>query len=140
MDVRSQLVELLSEPRFHDGSNDDPDDEILAITENIGWDPTFVAFISILEDESLVLCWYDSIAFLFGCDCHKRDLPCERSYLTALLYDCLRLHPDLGVKGLEYDGADNLVWSIVHALKGVEYLSDYDPKSDPEVLRQVIDR
>jgi hypothetical protein len=42
---------------------------------------------------------------------------------------------------LELD--DNLVWSITRNLKGVDYLSDYEPLDDPEVkdeLRRIRER
>jgi hypothetical protein len=34
-------------------------------------------------------------------------------------------------------GEDNLAWSITSRLKGVGYLSDYDPLCDPYVVREL---
>jgi len=96
--------------------------------------------LDVLLDESQAGRWYDVIACLFGTDCHERELPCEPEYLIALLYDCLRLHPDLGVSGIDPEATDNLVWSITHNLKRVGYLSDYDPGNDPDVIRQTVPR
>jgi hypothetical protein len=32
---------------------------------------------------------------------------------------------------------ENLVWSITRNLKGVEYLSDYEPLNDPEIQMEL---
>ena len=81
-----------------------------------------VAILDILQDPCLVQHWYDAAAFLFASDCRNHDLPCDRAYLIALLYDCLDRHPTLGCDCVDEDSADNLVWSIVYPLKGVGYL------------------
>ena len=99
--------------------------------------------IEILEQVSLSQHWYDATAVLWQFQ-ENIELPCERSYLFALLHDCLRLEPNLGLPASEdWTGgglAENLVWSIVSELKGVGYLSDYDPLKDPEVTRHTIQR
>ena len=139
--ISKRLLALLSDSRFQDESvDDDLDDAVTTLATEVGWQPVLEAMLDILRDNSMVSHWYDVVACLFRCDCHKLPLPCERSYLTALLYDCLRIKPDLGIDGLDHDAADNLAWSIVHYLKGVSYMSDYNPKTDPDVLQHQIVR
>ena len=139
--VSQRLSALLSDPRFHEESaDDDLSDAVSLLAADAGWPPVLTAMVDILRDNNLAAHWYDVVACLFCCDCHKRPLPCDRSYLTALLYDCLRIRPDLGVDGRDPDDTENLVWSIVHNLKGVGYGSDYDPKADADVLQHKIVR
>jgi len=139
--VPQQLLGLLSDPRFGDESSDDDlNDAVSCLAEDVGWQPVLNAMLDILRDNSRASHWYDIVACLFGCDCHKLPLPCDRSYLTALLNDCLRIRPDLGIEGRDVDDTENLVWSIVHNLKGVGYTSDYDPRADAEVLQHKIVR
>ena len=139
--VSQRLLALLVDPRFHDETvDDDLTDAVTSLATDVEWQPVLDAMLDVLRDPSLVRHWYDVVACLFGCDCHTLPLPCEPSYLTALLYDCLRLKPDLGVDGRDLDDTDNLVWSIVHKLKGVSYMSDYNPKTDPDVLQHNIAR
>ncbi|MFT5322529.1 MAG: hypothetical protein ACI8P0_000364 [Planctomycetaceae bacterium] len=139
--VHQRLIALLSDSRFDDETvDDDLNDAVTSLATDVGWQPVLNAMLDILRNNSLTLHWYDVVACLFRCDCHELPLPCERSYLTALLYDCLRLKPDLGIDGRDLDDTDNLVWSIVHNLKGVSYMSDYNPKTDKDVLQHQIVR
>lgn len=141
LSVATQIQQMLADDRFRDESTDcDLSDAITDLAHDVGWQAVYVAMLDVLRDESQVERWYDVIACLFGTDCHERDLPCEPDYLVALLYDCLRLHPDLGASGIDSEAADNLVWSITLNLKRVDYLSEYDPEKDPDVIRQTIDR
>lgn len=136
-----QIQQMLADNRFRDESPDcDLSDAITDLAQDNGWGAVYTELLDVLLDESQAGHWYDVIACLFGTDCHERQLPCEPAYLIALLYDCLRLHPDLGVPGVDLEETDNLVWSITHNLKSVGYLSDYDPENDPDVQRQTIVR
>ena len=38
---------------------------------------------------------------------------------------------------LRFPQGDNLAWSITSKLKGVGYVSDYDPSTDPDVQREL---
>ena len=139
--VSQRLIALLSDPRFDDESaDDDLSAAVSSLAADAGWPPVLTAMVGILRDNDLATHWYDVVACLFCCDCHNLPLPCDRSYLTAVLYDCLRIRPDLGVDGRDPDDTENLVWSIVHNLKGVSYGSDYDPSSDADVLQHKIVR
>ncbi len=141
--VRVAMIvrEILADPRFRDDSTDDcVADAIKGLASDVGWHVVDSELLDILRDTTSAANWYDVIACLFGTDCHERGLPCDNSYLIALLYDCLRLGPDLGASELFGETAENLIWSIVHRLRGVGYLSTYDPMTDPDVLRQKIAR
>ena len=41
---------------------------------------------------------------------------------------------------LDHDHADNLVWSLVHQLKGLDDFTPYDAKCDPQVMKHEIIR
>lgn len=141
LDVATRLHTILTDDRFFDESTDyDIDDAIIDLARDVGWTRVDQAMFDILRDESQARHWYSVVACLFGTDCHTRQLPCEGSCFIALLYDCLRIRPDLGHPAMDYDSVHNLVWSVVHQLKRVDYLSDYDPKLDPEVLQHDIAR
>jgi hypothetical protein len=141
LSVATQIQQMLDDDRFRDESTDcDLSDAITDLAHDVGWKAVYAEMLDVLRDESQSQRWYDVIACLFGTDCHDRDLPCEPDYLIALLYDCLRLHPDLGVLGSAPEATGNLVWSITHNLKRVGYLSKYDPEKDPSVCRQIIGR
>lgn len=123
MNVANQLEELLADDRFRDESTDcDLNDAVIVLAQEFGWLAVDTAMLDVLRDEAQSSHWYDVVACLFGTDCHERQLPCEPAYLIALLYDCLKLCPKLGVPGMELEATDNLVWSITHNLKQVGYL------------------
>jgi hypothetical protein len=63
---------------------------------------------------------------LWGAALYGWEVPADR--VIALL--CDRFDP----RG---DAGDNLVWSIASKLKGVDYLSDYDPLQDPGVRAEL---
>jgi hypothetical protein len=142
-EAAGQLVALFDNPRFRDEYGiltDDVDGALDGLSTQFGWKGVTAGLIHILEQEALHHYWNDAAATLFACQCDKHlRLPCAPSYLIALLYDCLRCHPNLGVPEENNDN-ENLVWSIVHPLAGVGYMSDYDPRQDPEVQKHVIAR
>jgi hypothetical protein len=67
-----------------------------------------------------------ALQVLWGAACDAREMPVART--IALI-----VH-NFDVTG---DDQDNLAWSVVARLKGVSYLSEYDPRSDPEVHREL---
>lgn len=141
LQLQQKVLTILADPKFHDESTEDViSEEIAGLAATVGWSPVFRIFVDILLDVALIQYWYDVVACLFCCDCHQHDLPCDSNYLIALLYDCLRVSPALGQSEFNHDDADNLVWSIVHQLKGVGYLADYEPQSDPDVIQYQIMR
>ena len=120
---------ILADPAFDDPANDESRaDAIFALTGAYGWDAVLDTILSVLADDDRPQHWTDAIIVLwFGID---RPMPATR--VIALLQ--LRLLADLPPEN-ELD--ENLVWSITHTLKGVGYLSDYDPGSDPEILAEM---
>lgn len=141
--VAERLAAVFDDPRYRDEYGiltDDVDKAIHTLAAEFDWKHVTSGLIRILEQESLQRHWYDAAAAIFWLqgDGHLK-LQCEPSYLIALLYDCLQRGRSLG--GREEEGeCENLVWSIVHVLKGVGYLSEYDPRKDPEVVKHEIRR
>jgi hypothetical protein len=140
--IPDRLIAVFDDPQYRDEYGlltAAIDDAIARLAAEFDWRQLTSGLIRILQQEPQRH-WYDATAALywFQCDGHLQ-LPCEPSYLIALLYDCLQRHPSLG--GRQEEGeCENLVWSIVHTLKGVGYLSDYDPLDDPDVLKHDIVR
>lgn len=141
MNVAARLYGILTDPRFKDDSRDrDMSDAVSELALEVSWPAVDTEMVHVLRDVSQCSHWHDVAACFFGTDCHKRELPFGTTYLIALLYDCLRIRPNLGVPEIDIDYAKNLVWSITQNLKGVGYLSDYDPETDPAVQRHSISR
>jgi hypothetical protein len=105
-----------------------------AITDAIachGWPRVRDAVFATLESDDAEL-WPSAKATVWGAALEKREMDADRA--IALVYH--RPH-------LDEHGFDNLAWSIASNLKGVDYLSDYDPMSDPGVvaeMRKLADR
>jgi hypothetical protein len=85
----------------------------------------------ILEDASRKNRWRQAACVLYWAASRNGDWPCPPVKAVARLYHCLVEYPGFG--GVGIDDAENLVWSIAKELKGVDYLSDWQPLDDPEV-------
>ena len=137
------LIGIFDDPQYRDEygiPTHDAEAAVDRLAVEFGWRGLTSGLIHILEQDSLRGHWYDATAGLFWLQLDNHlELPRERTYLVAVLYDCLLRDPTLGSR--EDEGqCENLVWSIVHELMGVGYLSDYDPMKDPEVLKHEIAR
>lgn len=84
-----------------------------------GWEALEVAMLTILASSNRQDHWEVAAGFFWGAVLDNRAL--DRDRLIAHL--CYR-----------FPGGDNLAWSIISKLKGVAYLSEYDPRRDPAVL------
>jgi len=94
------------------------------------------SILEILKDYSYHKCWYLAVSIIsWFVEEGDIDLPVKWQELVAILYFCLDLFPDLGVS----EGADgeNLVWGIAHSLKNVDYLSEWNPIKDPEIIKYI---
>ena len=60
------------------------------------------------------------------------DRPMPVNQVIGLLYR--RLIEDVPA---QYELDENLVWSITRSLKGVDYLSDYEPLQDPAIIAEM---
>jgi hypothetical protein len=101
-------------------------DELLEpVLDRYGWPPVREALFRVLEGDEESL-WPVAVAALWD-SCGRRDMEADRA--IALVYH--RLAPDAS------DDERNLAWSIASTLKGVDYLSDYEPLSDAGVLNEL---
>lgn len=99
-------------------------DAINAVVAQHGWLATRDLILAALEADEEAL-WYPATTAIWSALLAGHDMDADR--VIALLW--FRLAAD------SMDG--NLAWSIARNLKGVEYLSDYDPERDPTVAAEL---
>ena len=137
--LRKDLIKAI-----HQEIESSPDDEdsidlfeerINELGDENGWSNLVTESINILLDTNLKKCWHLAASVVAWSIEDNHKLPCEWSYLVAVLYLCLEIDPNLGSD--ENADAENLVWSISQKIKGVDYLSDWDPLEDREVLEHM---
>jgi len=123
MDLESKIEATL----LNDALDDEyaPEDKLEVMEKLIaeyGWDRVQPYMIAILRDNTRRLKdWYIAAAVFFMVLSHE---PIDdANAVIALVYH--RLY---------FIGHDNLAWSIACTLKKVDYLSDYDPMEDSEVI------
>lgn len=104
------------------GEGDTPDLEELAdeAIRRLGWPSVRDAIFEALEANNSAL-WHPAAALLWGAVLDKRDMNANRA--IALVY--FRLDAP--------DQDQNLAWSIASKLKGAGYLSEYNPRTDPDI-------
>ena len=95
-----------------------------------GWEPLLTDAWNILNCQEQCHHWYPAILILYWSLSAQPTLPCTLDECIARLYVCLEQSPLLA----EHDG-ENLIWSIVIHLKGITYLSSWDPYHDPMVCQ-----
>lgn len=125
----SKLLELIAEEERDDGRG--LLEGVLDWVAEDGWDSPLMEALAILEDDESRDSWPAAANVMYYASSRTSDWPFPAMKAVARLYDCLIEYPGFGGSGLE--DAGNLVWSIAKELKGVEYLSDWDPQKDPEV-------
>src|SRR5689334_6414745 len=88
------------------------------------WEKVRTGLLNILYDNDQSL-WNETIRYIyfFQSEGYLFDVK-----TIAALYDCLILCEDL-------DG--NLIWTITIKIKSINYLSDYEPFHDPEVVSEM---
>lgn len=129
-ELTDQISCILSDARFDDAACEDTrGDAIWAlVASDAEWERVRDRMIAVLADDGAAKHWVTaSVVLWFGV---ARPMPKAR--VIGLLYH--RLMADLP-PALALD--ENLVWSIASNLKGVAYLSDYEPLSDPEVQSEL---
>lgn len=119
--VREALVVFRNEE-----SDRDLEDILAAVVAGHGWPQVGEALLNILEADEPEL-WPDAVGALWATVLDRCDMDSNR--VIALVYH------RLGDSATDHDS--NLAWSVASRLKGVGYLSDYDPLADPEVLREL---
>jgi hypothetical protein len=111
---------------------DEEFDLMEAVTElsaQTGWAGILVDALGVLQDVSLAQYWYDAASIIYWGISRTDELPVPKMAVIARLYWCLIKYPSFG------DDGENLVWSIASQIKGVGYLSEWDPMTDPEVRK-----
>lgn len=110
----------------------DPDgfelyDAVQALVERIGWPTPLAEAMAILADDGLRGFWHQAMPVVFWAQARDETrIPPGGDALDCIarLYVCLEREPKLD---------ENLAWSIASRLKGVSYLSDWNPLLDRQV-------
>ncbi len=125
MTLSKKIDAILSDPQR--GLEDFEDVEaIAALIPRYGWEVVRDAMLDLLVADDRPEDDYYLAASVIWCEMDKHPVPADR--VIALLYH--RFDP-LG------DQENNLVWSITSKLRGVGYLSDYEPLKDPKVQAEL---
>jgi hypothetical protein len=129
MPVLTDIKEILSTDALDDESCDDSKCEAIErLIETAGWSAVRDSILALLGDAARPRRDHEVAAeVLWGAVLDRRELPADR--VIALLHH--RFDP-CG------DSEDNLVWSITSKLKGLDYLSDYQPLQDPAVQAELV--
>ena len=127
MDVRERIAVTLADGRLDDASSELPKAEAIeALICQHGWETVRSCMMDVLRDDKQSAHWRTAADFFWGAVLDKRELPADE--LIAILY--YRFDP-------EGRAEDNETWSIASKLKGVGYLSTYEPLHDPGVMQQL---
>jgi hypothetical protein len=122
--VRQRVDEILADNRLDDESSEPSRAEVIeALIDEFGWEPIRECMLDILRDNHQEVNWRTAAHVFWGAVLDRRELPVDE--LIAWLYH--RFDP-------EGQTEDNEVWSITSKLKGVDYLSNYEPLRDPGIL------
>lgn len=123
LDARLAVSDVLRHSA--DEADFDLEEHLTPLIERIGWPAVRDNVFAALQSEEKAL-WLPAAAALWGAVLDKREL--DANLAIALVY--FRLSPSPGEE-------DNLAWSIASRLKGVGYLSSYDPHADPQVQAHI---
>lgn len=123
LDARTAIFDVLRQSA--EDADFDLEEHLVSLIERIGWPAVRDSVFAALESEEKPL-WTPAAAALWGAVLDKRDL--DANLAIALVY--FRLSPSPAEE-------DNLAWSIASRLKGVGYLSSYDPHADPQVQTHI---
>jgi hypothetical protein len=127
MEVRQRIWEILGDERLdREGSAQSKAEAIESLIRLFGWEPVREFMMEVLRDDHQEPHWRIAADVFWGAVLDKRRLAADE--LIALLY--LRFGPDGRAE-------DNEVWSIASKLKGVGYLSKYEPLLDPAVAEEL---
>jgi hypothetical protein len=127
MDVRHRIDAILADDRLDDEASPQSKTEVIeALIGPLGWESVRECMMDVLRDDNQGQHWRTAANLFWGAVLDKRDLAVDE--LIALLYH-----------RFDADGRaeDNEVWSIASKLKGVGYLSKYEPLRDPAVAEKL---
>lgn len=127
MEVRDRIDAILADDRLDDESSDTSKVEVIeALIDECGWETVRDSMMAVLRDDRRAGHWRLATDVFWGAVLDQRELDADE--LIAWLYH--RFDPD-------GTSEDNEVWSIASKLRGVGYLSDYNPLHDPDVLKHL---
>jgi hypothetical protein len=127
-----QVKAILDDAAFDDDDClDSRDEAIWELVSTCGWEAILAEMLAILRDDNARPHWQEATIVLWRGI--KNPMPVIQ--VIALLYRRL-----LETVPPEYELDENLVWSITCNLKGIDYLSDYDPTRDPQIIAEMARR
>jgi hypothetical protein len=125
--IREAINAILADDRLNDESSDPTKAEAIeALIGEFGWEAVRDGMLDVLRDDRQAAHWRTAAHVFWGAVLDRRQVPADE--LIAWLYH--RFDP-------EGRAEDNDVWGITSKLKGVGYLSDYQPLRDPGVLHHL---
>ncbi len=98
---------------------------IASIVQLGTWEDVRNGLLSVLYDNDQNL-WPEALEMVYFL--LNREFPFDEVETISLLYNCLSLSDTLDA---------NLVWTITRTLKSLPYLSEYDPVTDPMIVKQM---
>lgn len=123
----AELLDRILAGGYPADEDENPVERIEGAIAEHGWVAIRDALMAVLEDETrTVLQWEIAAAAIWGAVLDRRPMHADR--VIALVYARLSREGEL---------ENNLAWSIAAKLRGVGYLSEYDPLTDPAVLAEL---
>ena len=127
--VRETVSAILADASFDDDACLETRDEaIWALVATHGWDAVREEMLAVLRDDGAQAHWRDASVVIW----RGGERPMPAVAVIALLYRRL-----IGDVPAAHQLDENLVWSITCNLKRVDYLSDYEPLRDPEIVAEM---
>ena len=126
VDLDARVVSILNDPDL-DGAEDTATKAEcieLLIAEH-GWDALLACLCGLLHTGDAATDWLAIAEVFWGAALDRRPMPADA--VIALLYGRFQR------ADIRDEHSENLLWSITRRLKGVDYLSDYEPLHDPGV-------
>ncbi|MEQ1753292.1 MAG: hypothetical protein ABL973_04085 [Micropepsaceae bacterium] len=131
-EAREQIQEILADATFDtEDCLDSRDEAIWELVGTYGWECVLAEMIAVLRDDKAKAHWIEASVVIW----RGIDLPMPAVQVIALLHRRLLEHLPA-----EHELDENLVWSITCNLKQIDYLSDYQPMRDPEIIAEMARR
>ncbi|QWF17856.1 hypothetical protein [Lysobacter capsici] len=120
----------LFEAELADPDNFELYEAVEELVQPTNWEPVLAEAMRVLASSGLRRFWHQAMCVVFWSSHGEVRIPPGGDALdcVARLYLCLERDPGLD---------ENLVWSIAHQLKGVGYLSAWNPLLDREVVMRM---
>jgi hypothetical protein len=130
LDLCARVVAILDDPALDEAEDTGSKAECIeALIEEHGWDALLACLCGLLHRGNETTDWLAIADVFWGATLDKRPMPADA--VIALLYGRFQR------AGVCDEHSGNLLWSITSRLKGVGYLSDYEPLHDSGVRSQM---